>query len=491
MRKGKITISIKNGKRVRRAVQNEKLKKNTQVQEEKINVIDTKENTENVIVDEEKKYIDEKPYKNIQRASSGNKTKRVIKAENKNLDKGISIVNKHKSKENKERKKRIGKTFNEVKEELEDEKYISVRTIVVAVIVIVIIILLYLLFEYGPIFGISINRGDSLNQKTIDIVSSDNDIYTMYNEELLIYSNQKVRTYNSNGKMTWEYDLAQMFIPSIYIEGKYMAIANNTNGNIYLFDNKKEILNKKIEGTIEHIYLDEKGNMAVEYSTSGYKKIVGVFDKNGKSICNTYLENDAIIDLKLLDNASKLLVIQTISNSFKIGTNINIIDCKSSEDNVKQVAKLDNNLVYNLTIQGSDIIMVLDDKLIKLNMQTNNIQTIKEFDNSQMLFISLSNNYYTSIEKGLNDDSNNYNINMVRFDGTIISNMAIQSSPKLLKTSGVLNYFLYQDRLKVVNKWGIEVKEQSLDISPKDIIIFNRQKSIALVYTNKIIVTNI
>ena len=102
MRKGKITISIKNGKRVRRAVQNEKLKKNTEVQEEKINVIDTKENTENVIVDEEKKYIDEKPYKNIQRASSGNKTKRVIKAENKNLDKGISIVNKHKSKENKE-----------------------------------------------------------------------------------------------------------------------------------------------------------------------------------------------------------------------------------------------------------------------------------------------------------------------------------------------------------------------------------------------------
>ena len=80
---------------------------------------------------------------------------------------------------------------------------------------------------------------------------------------------------------------------------------------------------------------------------------------------------------------------------------------------------------------------------------------------------------------------------MVRFDGTTISNMAIQSSPKLLKTSGVLNYFLYQDRLKVVNKWGIEVKEQSLDISPKDIIIYNRQKSIALVYTNKIIVTNI
>ena len=51
MRKGKITISIKNGKRVRRAVQNEKLKKNIEVQEEKINVIDTKENTENVIVD--------------------------------------------------------------------------------------------------------------------------------------------------------------------------------------------------------------------------------------------------------------------------------------------------------------------------------------------------------------------------------------------------------------------------------------------------------
>lgn len=126
---------------------------------------------------------------------------------------------------------------------------------------------------YGPLFGISINRGSGIDDKNkIDIVSTDSDIYESYCSDLLIYNNQKITTYNSRGKKTWEYELSTKFTPNIYIQGKFMAVSNNSNGKIYLFEDKKEILNTKIDGEIDEIFIDESGNYVVEYSTSGYKK---------------------------------------------------------------------------------------------------------------------------------------------------------------------------------------------------------------------------
>jgi len=97
---------------------------------------------------------------------------------------------------------------------------------------------------------VSINkyRENGKEEVKVDIVSTEEDFYAMYNEDLLVYSNQVLSTYNSTGKKTWNYTLDQMFTPNIYIKGKYMIVSNNTSGNIYMFESKKEILNKKIDG---------------------------------------------------------------------------------------------------------------------------------------------------------------------------------------------------------------------------------------------------
>ena len=282
-----------------------------------------------------------------------------------------------------------------------------------------------------------------------------------------------------------------MFTPSIYTYEKYMVIVNNTSGNIYLFESKKEILDQKIDGTINHVYLDEYGNMAVEYSTSGYKKVVGVYNKSGRNLYNAYLDNDAIVDLKIIENSNKLLVLQTSSVSSKIGIKVNLIDGTKENDNLIQIAKFDNNFVYDLTIQGRNIIIVLDDRLVKLNIDDKKVTDIMSFESSQLSFISLTSNYFTTVEKELNSDSSNYKINMKRFDNSLISSTSIDNVPKFIQNSGLLNYFVYQDRLSVINKWGIEVKSENIDIAPKNIIVFNGQKAIALVYTNKIRVIKI
>ena len=455
---------------------------------DKVNYELEKEQVKNEKIENKNIYDDE--------LNLGRRTIRSAK-DNKPIDDSLNILKMHNQKEKADREKRIGKTLNEVRYEINKIKNEKIKAFIVAkrfifmIILLVVLCTLVLLYEYGPIFGISLDKFDTGKEKKIDIVTGENDIYINYNEELLVYSNQKVATYNKNAKKTWEYNLDSMFTPSIYTYEKYMVIVNNTSGNIYLFESKKEILDQNIDGTINHVYLDEYGNMAVEYSTSGYKKVVGVYNKSGRNLYNAYLDNDAIVDLKIIENSNKLLVLQTSSVSSKIGIKVNLIDGTKENDNLIQIAKFDNNFVYDLTIQGRNIIIVLDDRLVKLNIDDKKVTDIMSFESSQLSFISLTSNYFTTVEKELNSDSSNYKINMKRFDNSLISSTSIDNVPKFIQNSGLLNYFVYQDRLSVINKWGIEVKSENIDIAPKNIIVFNGQKAIALVYTNKIRVIKI
>lgn len=409
------------------------------------------------------------------------------KSEN-NLTKGIKIVDLHKEKLKKEREER--------RKMLSDEKtennYTRFRKAILCLIISTIIVIVILFFYFGPLVGISLNRNIGIDEKKrIDIVSTDSDIYDEYCSDLLIYSNQKVTTYNSRGVKNWEYSLANQFTPKIYIKNEFMAIANNSNGNIYLFENKKEILNTKIDGEINEIFLDENGNYVVEYSTSGYKKVLGVYSKNGKNLYNAYLSSDPIVYVEIIDGAKQLLVFQTNTSTFKVGINISMID-GSKENQIETIATLDNNFIYDLTIQNRNIIMLLDDKIVKCNIDTKDIANIYTFDSSQIMFISLSKNYYTMISKELKEENTaGYSIVSNRFDNSKISMLNITDSPKIVKNSGVLEYLVYQDSLQVINKWGIEVKNINIDFPPKDAIAFNNGKSIALIYSNKVYVVSI
>lgn len=420
----------------------------------------------------------------------------INKKELKDISEGINIVNKQKEKEKSAREKRVGKTLKEIeKEKLEqiEKEFVNFKPIILSFVSIILIIAIYVFFEYGPIFGISINkyRQNGEEEVKVDIVSTEEDFYAMYSEDLLVYSNQVLSTYNSNGKKTWTYTLDQMFTPNIYINGKYMIVSNNASGNIYMFESKKEILNKKIDGKINNIYISDSGIMAIEYASSGYKKNIGLYDKSGKNLYNAHLENDTIADIEILENGSKILVAKINTTSFKAGIELQMIDVTKQEDNIKVISKLDNNILYDLTIQGQNIIMLLDNKLISININTSEVKDIKKFDSSQMLHFSINGNYYTCVEKELNSNSDEYIINNVRLDGTSISSLEISNSPKILLNSGLLNYFIYQDEFSIINKWGVEVKRKSLPTVPRDIIVFNKEKSLALIYSNRIYIENL
>lgn len=413
------------------------------------------------------------------------------------ISRGIEILNHHKEKLNKNREERIGKTLNEVIEEYEvqEEKIkskITLKKIFRIALGLITILIIYLFFYYGPIFGFSIYKDTGMTEeRKIDFVSTDEDIYMMYDEELMVYSNSKISTYNNNAKKTWGYTFSEQFTPSIYIEGKYLAVTNNSNGTIYLFENKQEILNKKIDGTIQNIYIDSKGNMAIEYSTSGYKKVIGVFSKSGKNLYNAYLASGSIIDIKLLSDAKKLIVFQSNTTSFKVGFKVIEIDGTKSDNNTTEITKFDDNFLYDLTIQNQNIIILLDDSLVNLNILTGEKKTINDFSSSQIIFAGLRNSYYSYIEKDLDGNQDNYILKNNRLDNSSISSINISNSPKFFITRDFLNYLIYQDSIQVINKWGIVIKNTNITIPPKQVVIFSNQKSIGLIYTNKIYIVNI
>ena len=89
-----------------------------------------------------------------------------------------------------------------------------------------------------------------------------------------------------------------------------------------------------------------------------------------------------------------------------------------------------------MTIQGQNHIILLDNRIIKYNIDSKKTDVIQEFDSNQMLFVALADNYYVDVEKTLSEENDEYIINTRRFDNTQIGKLNIQNSPKIMKNSG-------------------------------------------------------
>ena len=413
----------------------------------------------------------------------------------KDIEQGIDIVNRNREELNNERNQRINKFERNANGQMIERPKIRYRisTKTIVFIVCFVVLITWLLNDYGPIFGIHINNriSTSLEENKIELVTKDSDIYGMYNEELFVYSNNTITTYNEKNEITWTHVFSDSFSPSIYVEGKYMLVTNNSTGTIYLFEDQNEILNKKIDGVIKNSFLDKYGNMALEYSSeSGFNNIISVYDKRGRNKFDAYLTQENIISMKMLDNAEKIIFLEAVTNSSNIGVKFRMIDISKSEDEqIRDIISLDNQFVYDFNVQGKNIYALLDDKVMQIDIDTGRTTTLKEFNNTQLIFVALNKNYYTYLERNLQE--NKYVIENVDYRGTKISTTSIDSLPKTMISSDFVNYYIYPNHVFVLNKWGVELKSYETNFTPKKCVVFNNNKSLALIYTNKIYIINL
>lgn len=411
------------------------------------------------------------------------------------IDKSIEMVNKYNKKTEQIRKRRKGKSVEEYKKELNDQKRkievknTTINTLSTATLLIIVAVISFLFARYSSIIGISVNKDTIISEySSINMVTTVEDKFFAYDKELLSYNNQSLKTYDKNGKVTWEYTFEEKFTPSIFVNDKYMVIANNSSGVVYFFSGKKEVFNKRIDGEIENIFLEENGNIAIEYSTSGYKKIIGVYNNKGDHLYNAYISSDILVGVNMLKNSTKLLLIKVNSLSFKTGITISMLDVNKENSEPYDLVTIDNSVLYDYKINGNNLIMLLDSGIKCVDLNTSEIKTFKEYDSNQVLYISLSDNYFSLVEKRLMDTEESYTIESFKYNenNIIIGTKDIETSPKMFKSCGLINYLVFQNKLSFYNKWGINIKNIDVEYPPKEIVPFRDGRSLALIYTNKI-----
>lgn len=410
------------------------------------------------------------------------------------ISQSINIVNRNREELENQRKDRINKFERTAGGQLiERPKHrYNVNFKVIVTICIIVITLVWILYDFGPYYGIHIKPIDTdINSSKIELVSKESDVYGEYNNELFVYSNNCITTYNENSKVTWSYTFSESFTPSIYVSGRYLLVTNDSTGMTYLFEGHNEILNKKIDGKIKKAFLDKYGNIAIEYSAnSGYNNIISVFNKKGDNTYNIFLNQDTIIDLKLLDSAQRIVVCEAVTNSSTIGIKFKEIDISKDEnERIKDVISLDNQFVYNFMIQGRDIYALLDNKIVKININTGNTTELKKFDSTQLIFVALNDDYYTVVERDATQEA--YNVQNIGYSGNIVSTSKLEALPKNMISTDIVNYYIYQDNVKILNKWGVDLGERKINFTPKKCVTFNNSKSLALIYTNKIYIINL
>lgn len=410
------------------------------------------------------------------------------------ISQGIDIVNRNREELVNQRNNRINKFERSVSGQMIERPKVryNVNTKVIGLIILIVMIICWFIYDYGPIFGIHIKTvSNNIDDNKIELVTKDSDIYGEYNNQLFVYSNNTIITYNENCEVTWTYTFSDSFSPDIYVEGKYMLVTNSSTGMMYLFENQNEILNKKIDGKIKKAFLDKFGNMAIEYSAqTGYNNIVSVYNKKGNSLYDAYLSQESIISMKILDNAQRIVLAEAVTNSSNIGIKFREIDIsKKEEEQIQDIISLDNKFVYDFIVEGKEIFALLNDEIICINISTGNVNVLKSFDDTQLVFVALNDNYYTYLERCIEEDT--YIIENVGYAGNKISSTNIESIPKNMISSDLVNYYIYQDHVHILNKWGVDLGDRETNFTPKKAIVFNNYKSLALIYTNKIYIINL
>lgn len=410
------------------------------------------------------------------------------------IEQGVEIVNRNREELDNQRNKRIGKFERNANGQIIERPKIrySVNTKAIVTIIVIIVVICWFLYSYGPIFGIHMTSvSENIEDNKIELVTKENDIYCEFNDELLVYSNNTISTYDNNANLTWSYTFSESFSPNIYVEGRYMLVTNNLTGMMYLFEGRNEILNKKLDGTIKSAFLDNYGNIAVEYAVeNGYNNVVGVYNKAGRSLYDAYLSQENIISLKLIDNGRKLVFCEAVTDSSNIGIKFRRVDItKKEEEQLTDIVSLDNNFVYDFIVQGKTIYALLDDSIVSIDVDNGNINTLKEFNSTQMIFVSLNDDYYTFLERDISN--NKYISENIGYSGNKISSTLVESVPKDMVSSNWINYYIYQDYVYILNKWGVDLGKREITFTPKKCIVFNNNKSLALVYTNKIYILNL
>lgn len=245
--------------------------------------------------------------------------------------------------------------------------------------------------KIGLVFNKKITDEDTIK---VDLITSNNKLY-VYQDEVLVANSDGIATYNKYGKQTWELDLNGAIDDYINTSGKYLQVINHDKSLIYIYKNKYEVARVKVEGKILSGTINEKGYSVIEYTTTGSKTTLAVFDNKGNLEYNVRLNNNIIGEYVLSNNLKYLAYADVNIKGISVSTSVVLVELETN--NIIKLDTSEKSLVYDLKFDGNSLIYKFDEEIVCYNIN-NKGKSVSTIANDSIVNIDICSKKYAYAE---------------------------------------------------------------------------------------------
>lgn len=367
---------------------------------------------------------------------------------------------------------------------LPEFKGFTKKQIVAAVLIALGLVIVLCLMNYSE-FGLVLNKKITDEDVVkVDLISTNNKIYSYYNE-VLIADSDKITTYNKYGRKTWEIKMQGAIDAKIVTNGKYLQIINTDKSIAYVFNDKYETAQIRVEGKILSGNITSKGDSVIEYEASGNKKILGVYDKHGKARYNVKLSNNTIGQYILSEDSKKLVYVDVNINGISVASSIKLVELKDSAK-VVELALKENSLIYEMDLVGTKLTYRTDKDIVQLDINTKK-EKKSSVEQSGVVSLDLDENKYSYVEF----NNGKYLLGIKSIGGKDKEKIEIKEMPKHYIYSKNKVYVCFQKEMYVYNDYKMMIKEYNSDMVITKPVILGEGNNIAFLVSNKLIIYTI
>ena len=383
-----------------------------------------------------------------------------------------------------ENKKHESKPKAKIVIKLPEFKGFTKKQIVTSVLIAVGLVIVLCIMNYSNL-GLVLNKNITDDDVVkIDLISSNNKIYSYYNE-VLITDTDKITTYNKYGRKTWEVKMQGAIDAKIVTNGKYLQIINTDKSIAYVFNDKYETAQIRVEGKIFSGNINSKGDSVIEYEASGNKKILAVYDKHGKAKYNVKLSSNTIGQYILSEDSKKLVYVDVNINGISVASSIKLVELKN-DAKVVELASEENSLIYEMDLIGNKLVYRTDKNIVQLDINTKK-EKRSSIEQSGVVSLDLDKNRYAYVEF----NNGKYLLGIKNIGGKDKEEVEIKEMPKHYIYSKDKVYVCFQKEMYVYNNYKMRIKAYNSDMVITKPVILGEGNNIAFLVSNKLIIYTI
>ena len=369
---------------------------------------------------------------------------------------------------------------------LPEFKGFTKKQILIGLMIVLVLVLILILMnraELGIVFNKNITDDDVIQ---VDLIGANNKMYSYYNE-VLIANADGICTYNRYGRKTWELDMTSAVDCDINTSGRYLQIINSDKSKIYIYNDKYETAQIRVDGTVLSGTINSKGDSVIEHTTSGNKTILTVYDKNGRAKYNVKVSNNTIGKYILSDDSKYLAYVDVNIKGISVSSKIQLIEFKGKKDAIiKDVIDETNALIYDIEFDGNNLIYRSERNVGNYNIITEKLKSTSVSDN-EITFLDIDGRKYSYVTS----KKTGYYLGIRKVGTELEKEIPIEEQPRYYIYDNGKIYVCYQKKMCIYNNAKIKIKEYQSNTVITKPVTMNSGHDIAFLVSNKLIIYTI